>query len=236
MLSTNLIERAFVSRDHDRLLRDLAANGMVMPLPLRVKLGAGAVAPVALALRRLAELTYGPTPLRRAMLRRLLEAQREDGGYGENRSPEPLGTARSGLPGPGPGVGAEGDPLATAAAAAALGRLIRDHPNAATPQIVSAHGRAVAALAAMQGRPETPGFRHADDRTDADAALTTAFVLFLLADDPAFRGAARLFDLLGWFDEHEARLDTATRDLLHMARLSLDAAPVGPAIQHAVAA
>jgi len=110
MLSTNLIERAFVSRDHDRLLRDLAANGMVMPLPLRVKLGAGAVAPVALALRRLAELTYGPTPLRRAMLRRLLEAQRPDGAFDTDAFPirrdDAMDPRR--LPGAGAGAGVGG--------------------------------------------------------------------------------------------------------------------------------
>ncbi len=66
MLSLHTIERALETADHDRLVREVAANGLSLPLPLRVRLSSSEAAAVALGLRRVAELTYGPTALSRA--------------------------------------------------------------------------------------------------------------------------------------------------------------------------
>ena len=57
MLSVSLLERTLESGDYDRLLRDLAKNGQPLPLGLRVALCQSETASVALALRRLVELT-----------------------------------------------------------------------------------------------------------------------------------------------------------------------------------
>ena len=55
MLSVNLIDRFFRARRYEPLLEGLATNGMVLPLPLRVRLSQSPVPAVALGLRRLVE-------------------------------------------------------------------------------------------------------------------------------------------------------------------------------------
>ncbi len=101
MLSVNLIERFFQGRRFEQLLDNLASNGMDVPLPLHIRLAQVNAAPVALGLRRVLELTYGPTSLSRQMTDYLLGAQEVDGSYGR-------------------------DSLATAAAVAALGKLLAE--------------------------------------------------------------------------------------------------------------
>ncbi len=55
--------------------------------------------------------------------------------------------------------------------------------------------------------------------------MTAAFILFLLAGSPAFRGAVRFADLMTRFDEC-GRLDRATEELLAIARLDDRPLPV----------
>ena len=192
MLSVNLIDRFFRARRYEPLLEGLATNGMVLPLPLRVRLSQSPVPAVALGLRRLVELTYGPTSLSGEMTGFLLAAQAEDGSF-------------------------DGDPLATAAAAAALGRVIHEQPAAADQAVTAARGRALAALAAMQNDSDL--FDGCDDGTEQDRALTGAFVLYLLAGDDDFRQSVRYGDLMNWFEQHRDRLDADTNQLWRIARL-----------------
>lgn len=200
MLSVNLIERLFNSGRHEQLLAAVAGNGLVLPLALRIRLTQSSVAAVALGLRRTVELTYGPTSLSRAMTRRLLEWQEPDGSFGR-------------------------DPAVTATAVVALRRVLSDQPQVDSDgQIVAATEQALAALASMQSAEgDAPavlpgGFAASEDRCDRDAALTTAFVLYLLADDSAFRQAVRFADLLDWFEQHPHELDADTDRLWQMAR------------------
>ncbi|MEM7626196.1 MAG: hypothetical protein AAF333_11425 [Planctomycetota bacterium] len=198
MLSVSLLERALEARDHDRLLRDLADNGLTLPLSLRVSLGQSETAPLALALRRLVELTYSPTDLSRRLVERLLEAQNPDGTF--------VGSAER-----------DRDPLATAAALAGLARVAREHPGAVTAELDQALDRGFAALAELQ---DCDGlFSAPADRSVADRALTTAFIVSLLGDAPGFRGAVRLHEICRWFDGHDARLDRHTRQLWDLASL-----------------
>jgi len=60
--------------------------------------------------------------------------------------------------------------------------------------------------------------RHAD-HTEQDRALTSVFVLFLLARLGSFREAVRFADLMTWLDERADRLDEDTQQLYHMASL-----------------
>jgi hypothetical protein len=167
---------------------------------------------MALALRRLVELTYGPTAQTRELAADLLALQNPDGSFS----------------GAEPGCG---DPLATAAAAAALGRVIREHPGEG-PALEPAYRRALGALGQMQDVDNRVGFAGASDRSDADRRLITAFILFLLTGDAAFRSAVRFADLMNGFDDHADELDEPTRQLWTMARMDLAVPPVAAQGRH----
>ena len=200
MLTIPLIHRLFRTADHDGLIRSLSGNGLVLPLPLRVRLSGSRPAAIGLALRRVVELSYGPTPLSRQMTSTLLDLQRPDGAFETDGRP---------------------DPLATAAAAAGLGRVIRDQPRAAGPEVREAHRRAASAVAEMQsgdGLFDTPL-----DRCDAGRTLTGLLTLFLLGDDEAFVAATRVGDLASRLEEVEATLCPQGRTLWQMAALAAPA-------------
>lgn len=198
MLSVSLLERTLETRDYDRLLRDLADNGLVLPLSLRVSLGQSPTAPLALALRRLVELTYSTTDLSRRLVERLLLAQNPDGTF--------VGGAER-----------DRDPLVTAVALAGLSRVAREHPGAATAELDHVLERGFAALSELQ---DCDGlFSAPADRSLADRALTTAFIVSQLGDAPRFRGAVRLHAVHHWFDQNEPQLDRHTRQLWDLASL-----------------
>lgn len=215
MLSVSLIERALDTRDYDRLLRDLADNGLPLPLTLRLSLGQNPTAPLALALRRLVELTYGPTDLSRRLVDRLLADQRPDGTFPSETEIDKAAVSEEGTSG--------GDALVTAVALAALGRVAADHPAVAGPEVRSALERGYAALAELQ---DCDGLYSAPaDRSLADRALTTAFIVSLLGTDPAFRGAVRLYPIRRWFERRDGRLDRATQRLWDLADVCLHDLP-----------
>lgn len=197
MISVHMIARMFETRQFDRLLGALEGNGLALPLPLRAVLLQNPVGIVALALRRLAELTYGPTESAAAMTAALLQAQAADGTF-------------------------ERCPVVTAAAAAAL-RQLAEQPGGYDPEVSLAHERAVAGLAALQR--DDGLFAAHDDRTDQDREMTSAFVLYLLAGDEQFRQAVRMHDLMNWLDDRaaEGRLAEDVSRLWRMARA--DSAP-----------
>ena len=194
MLTVNLIQRLIDQRAFDRLLEAVSANGMQLPLPLRVRLGQTPSAPLALGLRRLVELTYHRTALSRQMARLLLDSQDADGSF-------------------------DGDPVITATAVAALGRLLAEQPSAGDSAICQARVHALAALAAMQD--DDGLFRTASDRTREDRAMAAAFVLYQLGGDDAFRQTVRIADLWRWFEQHDDRLDGPTQGLWRMGRCQI---------------
>ncbi len=203
MLSVSLIERTLETRDYDRLLRDLADNGMALPLSVRLRFGQSPTAPLALALRRLVELTYGPTALSRHLVDRLLRDQLPDGSF----------------PGDAEGSTQLRDPLATATALAGLGRVAADHPATVGDALRAGLDRGYAALAELQ---DCDGlFSAPADRSLADRALTTAFIVSLLGPDPRFRGAVRLNELNQWFEGQDGRLDRHTQHLWDMPSISI---------------
>lgn len=190
MISVNLIQRLFETRRHEQLLDAIAANGMELPLPLRARLAQTDIAPVALGLKRVTELTYGPTALTSTMTRYLLDRTQNSADYSR-------------------------DPLATAAVAAALA----DPGNGMQSADDDAEQARYAAIAALAGMQADDGlFTSPDDRSEQDRALVAAFVLLLLAGDETFRLAVRTADLFNYFDEREDRLDRATERLWRMAR------------------
>ena len=202
MLSVHQIERHFRARHLDTLLRGVAPIGLDLPLPLMVRLSAEPVAVIALALRRVLELTYGPTALSRELTAAILDKQNNDGSFGEG--------ATGNVDGP-------GDPLATAAVVAALTALGREHANTPHPEAALARERAIAALANSQA--DTGLFQSSADRTDEDRVLSGAFILTLLAGDEDFRQSVRFADLLNWFDEHAQELDPNAQMLVRLGRV-----------------
>lgn len=212
MLSVTQIEKHFNSQDHARMIASLADNGAALPLPLQARLTQPAAA-AGLGLRRLSELTYGSTSLSRDMIGRLLDVQQPDGSF------------------PGP---VDHDPLTTAAAAAGLAAAIREQQSLPDPRLTRALDQALSALATMQDAQGL--FRYSDDRTEQDRALTSAFVLFLLARLPGFREACRFADLMTWFDERADRLDEDTAQLYHMASLDDPARHAASPALNAIAA
>ncbi|MFA9477645.1 hypothetical protein ACERK3_04985 [Phycisphaerales bacterium AB-hyl4] len=210
MLSLHRIEKQFHAGEHERLLRQVLDNGLRLPLPLRVRLSQGRATAIAMGLRRVVELTYGPGPLSRAMIAALLAEQSASGAFLADDRP---------------------DPLATAAAVSALAMVRRDHPTAAGPEVDEAHDRALAALSEMQDGDGL--FRAGDDRSDADRARSAAFVLWLLAADAAFRQSVRMADVRNWFESRLSRLEATTAELYQLACLSR---PIDPPRTPALAA
>jgi len=207
MISLHSIEKALEHSELDRLVADLAPGGAELPLPLRVALASSPAAPLALALRRTVQLTYGPTPLSRDLLARLLDVLHAPG-------PDATGTGASGGGG---GGGGGGDLLGLAATAAALGTLLAEHPDGeATPAVRAAYDRALGALAAAQAGDGL--FVGAAERTFTERVRHSAAALMLLGDQPAFRAAVRYAELVSWFDEHADRLDPTAERFWTIAR------------------
>ncbi|XAL98925.1 hypothetical protein OT109_15225 [Phycisphaeraceae bacterium D3-23] len=206
MLSIQLIDKTLQQRDHDRLLRELCRNGLIMPLPLRVRLGRSAHGAAGLGLRRLVELTYGPTALSRELTDQLIHAIH-------------------------PGLGVLDDeaapcPVLTAAVCAGLGRLIRDHGPLMgdhLPAITQAHQLGIDALEQMQGPDGL--FAGPVDRSAGDRLLVSAFIAYLLLDDHAFAARCRRHALLTALEEQRDHAEPQTADLIEMARMSGPAAP-----------
>lgn len=204
MLSIHAIDRSLDSNDYDRLLRDLDRNGLVMPLPLRVQLAESPVGAKGLGLRRLVELTYGPTLLARQLIAGLIHAQ------------SPTGAALDAADRP--------SCLLTAALAAGLGRVLRDHQGRygeLLGEVQAAYGRALACLATMQD--EDGLFAGPQDRDKRDRLLTSAFIAYLLLDSPDFAGICRGHALLSVLEEHMDDCGADTQALIQMARLARSA-------------
>ncbi len=195
MLSATHIQKLFDSHDHGRMIGCLAQNGTALPLPLQARLTQSAAA-IGLGLRRLAELIYGQTSLSMAMTDTLIQDQQPDGAF--------------------PGT-VDHDPLTTAAAAAGLAAILREQQTVPDQGLTDALDRALIALTTMQDAEGL--FHHSDDRTEEDRALTSAFILFLLARLPRFRETIRFAELMTWFDERADRLDEDAAQLYHMASL-----------------
>ncbi|MEM1109842.1 MAG: hypothetical protein AAGH99_14245 [Planctomycetota bacterium] len=211
MLSVSLIERTLETRDYDRLLRDLSDNGLSLPLSIRMRLGQSPAGPIALALRRLVELTYGPTALSRRLVDRLLCEQRFDG-CSDPQIPA-AGTERMASEDGGR------DPLVVATVLAGLSRVAADHPATVGDELRSGLDRGYAALAELQ---DCDGlFSSPDDRSVGDRALTTAFIVSLLGADPRFRAGVRLGELHQWFEARDGRLDRQTQRLWDLALISI---------------
>ena len=222
MISISLIERSLESRDHDRLLRELAANGLILPLSLRMQLGRSPAAVKGLALRRVIELTYGPTPLSRDLTAALTASLAPAEGRGRHDA------AESGFELNAKSVQPDdeaGDPLILAAVLAGLAAAAEDQPAAADERVTQTVTHGYATLACLQDADGL--FTTANDRSLADRALTTAFIVGLLGSRPGFTRRLRLHELFTWFDRRDGQLDRHTQQLWDLAGIALSGAGAG---------
>lgn len=85
MISIPRLTKLAAEASYERLMDEVTRNGRPLPLAVRLRLtDPGSLAPAALglALQRVVELTYRPTPASRDLLARLLGHQGADGGFG----------------------------------------------------------------------------------------------------------------------------------------------------------
>ena len=88
--------------------------------------------------------------------------------------------------------------------------------------------RGIAYLANLQkGEGAWPA---APIRRMSEDGFVTAFILFHLADQDAFRAAVRFEDAVAWLTRHEAASDPDTRRLSHRATLRARLRPTAPAL------
>ncbi|MEM7576485.1 MAG: hypothetical protein AAF328_03330 [Planctomycetota bacterium] len=214
MLSLHRIRRHLDDAQPQRLWADLAKSGLAWPLPLRVRLESAPVAAWALALRRVCELTQGPTALTHQLTERLLHCQQPSGSWCNDAGQD--------------------DPLLTALAAAALRRRLLQPSTTpdATQQLIHAHAAALASLTAMQspedglfGSPEigAGSTSHSGDvgRTPRRVA-EACYILFLIAEDAAALKALRILPLRDALDDAAPTFDPTLRDTHDMANLLLE--------------
>ncbi|MEX2216995.1 MAG: hypothetical protein WD768_22980 [Phycisphaeraceae bacterium] len=215
MLNVHQITRHLKAGHLDSLLRGTTPLGIELSLPLETRISQQPAAVIALALRRIVELTYGPAEACRLTLASLLRLANADGSFGDGGT-DPQGRSR-------------GDCLATAAVADALSRMLSEnHATHADRQ--AAFASRDAALIALAGMQEADGlFISGNDRTQEDRTLTAAFILALLAGCAEFRSQVRFADLLNWFDDHSDRLDDTCDTLFRLARVDAPLAPAASA-------
>lgn len=203
MLSLTRIDQLTAHHHTGPLLDELVRNGLVIPLPLRVRLIGAPAGVWGLALRRLLELTYGPTPLADQLSRRILAGLEE-------------GHAHTGW------TDQDGDlcPIASAAALSGLLRLNRDYPQRAQELgVAGGIQRGLNAFQALQGPDgliQGPGLNDVRVRL-----LATAMVAYLLAGWPEFRAAVRWFDLVDAMERLQDQHDRDTAQLWSFVGLGL---------------
>ncbi|MEM1445409.1 MAG: hypothetical protein AAGF84_05090 [Planctomycetota bacterium] len=208
MLSLHRIRRHLDDAQPHRLWADLAQSGLNWPLPLRVRLESAPAAAWALALRRVCELTHGPTPLAEQLIDRLLHCQQPHGAWCDEAGRD--------------------QPLLTALAAAALRRRLLQPGTPAdhAEHLAHRHAAALAALGAMQNDR---------DGLFGDAAVATGsvgrtpiraaegcYILFLLAEDPAALDLLRLLPLRDALEDAAPSFDATLRETHDMATLLLE--------------
>ncbi len=179
MTTIRQIERNWVGKQFDRLLKELCAGRVEASMDLHIGLRLIPAAS-AMAMIRLDELGQAYVPLYPKLLRTLLNTQEADGGWS--------------------------DPMTTALCVRAL--MLSDGSGEAID-------RGLDYLVNLQKEngawPAEPIRRLAAD------APTTAFVLYQLGDQPAFRDRVRFDQAVAFLQDQERAGDTDTRALCHRA-------------------
>jgi len=197
MMSAHQIERYFRNQHWEKLLRGVGPFICELPLPLHVRLSQQPAAAIALGLRRITELTYGPSDLAAEMTQALIMRQLLDGSM-------------------------DHDLLATVATVDILSRLIADchmsQGESQSAQLVETRQRALIFI--MSKQDENGLFRCDSDHSDHDHLLTSTFLLALLINNQPFRNQIRFLDLLSALEQREIDFPKSVHVLWQLALTS----------------
>ncbi len=192
MLNLPRLARLAVAGDFERILEEVTRNGKPLPLPVRLRLSESRGLPAAalgLALQRVTQLTYRPTPVAISLARGIVALADPSGLFGTIAATAP---ALAGLL-------AFTDQLRSLPTSA--------HPD---PELVRSIDLAIAnSLHRLhRAQEESPAARLGEPPTLIGDELDSAIVLWQLGLEPRFTSRIRFEDLLNSIG------DTAARPLL----------------------
>ncbi len=201
MLNLPRIARLSVAGDFERMLEEVCRNGRPLPLPVRLRLSEPAglsAAAAGLALQRIIQLTYRPTPVSIGLARTLVVLRDEDGKFGTLAA---TAVALAGL-------------LAFSDQVKSLPTLSQVDPDlrrAVDESIAAALHRL---HRAQEESPAMPGARLGERPSLIGDELDSAIVLWQLGLEPRFANAIRYEDLLASVEDRGLRHERATGPLL----------------------
>lgn len=206
MLNLPRIARLAEAAEFERLLEEVLRNGRPVSLRVRIRLcefeGLPAAA-LGLALQRIVQLTYRPTPLSILLAQLLLAQRNSSGSFG---SVSATAVALAAL-------------LAMSDQAASLpgGKSNADPARAPLRPAMSAEIQEAIAGALHflhQAQEDSTPVRPGESASLIGDELDSAIVLWQLGLDPRFARAVRFAELLGTLEDQGLRHDRATRPLL----------------------
>lgn len=207
MLNLPRIARLSVAGDFERMLEEVSRNGRPLPLPVRLRLSEPAGLPAAaagLALQRITQLTYRPTPVAIGMARALVALRGEDGKFGTLAA---TAVALAGL--------------------LAFSDQVRSLPGSAQvdPDLRREVDASIAAALHRlhRAQEESPAARLGERPTLIGDELDSAIVLWQLGLDPRFASAVRFEDLLASVEDRGLRHERATGALLERVAAAAEA-------------
>jgi hypothetical protein len=212
MLNLPRLSRLVESGEFERILEEVSRNGRPLPIGVRLRLSEPAGLPpsaMGLALQRVCELTYRPTPLAVALARGILDRQDAGGLFGTLSATAVALAALFSF----------SDQLALLTSAAAAERFGVDEDLARKVR------RAVEAAVHRlhRAQEESPAGRLGEPPTLIGDELDSAIVLWQLGLEPRFTAAVRFGELLSAMDERGLRHQRGTAPLLRRLDESRDA-------------
>ncbi len=172
MISLPKLNSLARERRFEDLLEEVTRNGRPLPLEIRLRLSEPEAAPIAglsLAIQRVCELTYRPTPVLIGLAERLLEFQKPDGTFGA--------------------------PACTALAFAALDDIesqLSALPGEASPRYIDADLAGAIERAASEALASLVRAQRASRRALIGDDIDTTVALWRLLDSPRFGRAIDL--------------------------------------------
>lgn len=198
MLNLPRIARLAVAGDFERMLEEVCRNGRPLPLPVRLRLSEPAGLPAAaagLALQRVTQLTYRPTPVSISLARALVSLGDDSGLFGTVAA---TAVALAGLL-------AFSDQVRTLPATAQVDPDLRASIDASIAAALHRLHRA---------QEESPAALLGERPTLIGDELDSAIALWQLGLDPRFAAAVRFEDLLASVEDRGLRHERSTGPLL----------------------
>lgn len=209
MLNLPRIARLAVAAEFERMLEEVCRNGRPLPLPVRLRLSEPAGLPAAaagLALQRVTQLTYRPTPVSISLARALVSLRDESGLFGTIAA---TSVALAGL--------------------LAFSDQVRALPASAQvdPELRASINESIAAALHRlhRAQEESPAIRLGERPTLIGDELDSAIALWQLGLDPRFAAAVRFEDLLASIEDRGLRHERSTGPLLERVAAAAQSKP-----------